>query len=233
MKTRVHHYILAAFAAFTFFTAGLGAKDPDWFYYYHGAKMALTADENALAVQIDSEATSGKMPGEPQRADIATKLSGLGYGSSDVQPLRHNGWVKVSTGKAKGKAQPNQSARDKVAQLANPIAAQKAVRFVSPIFSDGKGTEIVLEPTLLIGFVPGTDSSYQEAILQKVANVIGKQNHGAPNRWFLKTTFRTGADLLDAANQIAALPNVAYAEPNFLISMPAPGHRSVNAASSE
>ncbi|MEY2878528.1 MAG: hypothetical protein RLZZ15_908 [Verrucomicrobiota bacterium] len=154
-----------------------------------------------------------------QARTFAGRGGHLGYQAEEAESFRPNGWIRLETKSAIAKVNHPAIAtkREKHKKLIDDLAAIADAEFVCPIFKDKKGNPIHFEATLLIGFVDGTTEAAQAAILSRVPNVRSVGRHGPRNKWQLQTTFKNGLALLDTANEIAALPGVRYAEPNFVV----------------
>lgn len=198
------------------------AAEPDVFYTYNHQKVALTVDENNIAVKLLDEAGSGKMTSDIKRRDFAASATSAGYKEEEVYALRRGGWLGVRTGKAKTYVHVGVRGRALVQRLAESLTTIHNVRFVSPILFDGRGNVALVEPTLLIGFLSGTPPETQQAILRRITHVDTMIERNAKHgQWLVQTRHKNGLDVLDAANALAELPEVAYAEPDFLLTIPA------------
>lgn len=197
----------------------LRAADPEFYYYYHGAKRALELDASQVAVKLTSRGNSAQKPNANQAKAFADQASALGYKSDEANGFLPGGWITLATKSAAAKANvsPSATLKERSKSLIDDLAGVSDTEFVCPIFKDRKGNPVHFEATLLVGFVPGTSEADQDKILKKIKNVKSIGRHGPKNKWTLETSFKSGLDLLGAANEIAALPSVRYAESDFIM----------------
>ena len=195
------------------------AADPEFYYIYRGEKRALTIDESRVAVKLSSQQHSAAVPMDAAARGFASRAGGLGYVAAEGTGYRPAGWIKLETKSAMAKLGPaTVGGRERHKRLLDDLARLEDVEFVSPVFKDRNGRPLSLEPTLLIGFVSGTSDAEQNSVLSRIVGVTGKRALGQKNNWAVEVGSRNGIDVLDAANRIATMPKVRYAEPNFLMS---------------
>jgi len=193
--------------------------DPEFYYYYHGAKRELELNAAEIAVKLASRGNSGNKPSDADAKAFGQRASVLGYRADDAAAFRPLGWIKLATKSAvtNTKTPPGATQKEIHKKLIDDLANIPDAEFVCPIFKDMKGNPVNFEATLLIGFINGTSEADQDTILKKIKNVKSVGRHGPRNKGTVETSFKNGLDLLDAANEIAALPSVRYAEPNFFL----------------
>jgi len=138
---------------------------------------------------------------------------------NDAKPFRPGGWISQNIGSAGAKLsqgnQPNRKEKHK--KLLNDLSPIDDVELVSPIFRDKDGNPVHIEQGLIVSFVDGTSEALQSETITRLGSVGGVERLGKKHRWIVRTTFRHGIDFLEAANSIAFLPHVKYADPNFVV----------------
>lgn len=200
-------------------TASAADSTPEFFYHYKKARTELVLDETAVAVKLRSEAARSQAPADDKAKGLAARTSQLGYGQNDAKSFRPGGWVSMDIGGASSKLAQGAplSRKDKHKRLLNDLAPVDDVEFVSPIFRDKAGNPVYIDQGVIVSFVDGTSEAIQAETIARLGSVGTVERLGKKNRWIVRTTFRNGIDLLDAANSIASLPHVKYADPNFVV----------------
>lgn len=200
-------------------TASAADSTPEFFYHYKKARTELVLDETAVVVKLRSEAGKSQAPAEDKARGLATRTSQLGYGQNDAKSLRPGGWVRLNVSGATSKLAQGapMSRKDKHKKLLNDLSPIDDVDFVSPVFRDKAGNPVYMDQGAVISFVAGTSEALQAETIARFGSVGTVERLGKTNRWIVNTTFRNGIDLLDAANSIASLPHVKYADPNFVV----------------
>lgn len=102
--------------------------------------------------------------------------------------------------------------------LAADLASQQEIDFVSPVFVGEDGGPLIVTPQLLVGFRRDVPQARAEALLAAVrAGVVVRRDFGNMKGVYkLRSAARNGLDVLEAANALAALPEVAFAEPDMI-----------------
>ena len=157
----------------------------------HHADLTLRVDPTRIALL-----------GGPQPAAAATGLEARA-------PIGPRGW-SIAT----ARAQTGQSVRAVVAEL----AGGEAFDFVAPVLLGQR--DLVLIPTgeLLVMLQPGVAREAAEALLEQTGGgvILERAFGGLPGAYRLRLNTRDGFAAIDAANALAALPQVKFAEPDMI-----------------
>lgn len=167
--------------------AAAEADDRDYSYVYNGVQTPLQLREGVVAVLRSQERAAEDRP--------------LGAPPSTVTPHAIKGWSLVKT-----------------AMPVDRAAEDDSVDFASPVFVDLLGGDMFITPTILVQFDRAAD---REAIEESVRalGIAGEVEHqwaGMRNACRIRTTLRSGVEVLDAANALAARPAVLWAEPDMV-----------------
>lgn len=194
------------------------AAESEFYYYYRGSRILLETEDSKVAVKLTSQKHGGESPTDLAARNFSGKANGLGYKQDDATSYRPRGWIKMNTKSAEQRvnASPQSTPKEKLRKIIDDLSGVDDVEFVSPVFRDQKGDPIAFESTILIGFFEGTSETAQTGILNRIAKLRSVTRHGPKNKWVVEINSRNGLDLLDAANAIATLPGVRYAEPHFI-----------------
>ena len=136
----------------------------------------------------------------------------LGIRPEALKPCPISGWVLATT---PGFAR---NARG-IEALVEDLALQQEIDFVSPVFVGEDGGPLIVTPHLLVGFRRDVPQARAEALLAAVrgGGVIARRDFGNMKGVYkLRSAARNGLDVLEAANALAALPEVAFAEPDMM-----------------
>jgi len=217
-----HHPFIArmcTLALFCIVTLRLSGAEPEFYYYYRGAKKALQLDDEHVAVKLASRAKISAKPSDSDARAFSAHAASLGYKSDESTGFKGQGWLKVATRSASAQLRlPAQASRkEKHNRLLEDLGRLPDVEFVAPIFKDEKGEPVIFEPLLLIGFREGTSDSLQAATLKKITRATAVELHGRAGRWKVKTSYKNGLELLDLANELSVLPHIRYADPNYIM----------------
>ena len=192
--------------------AGQGSKAAEngYSYYQFKAPCRLNLDATRLAVLYGPSARSA-VAAEPD-------LSSYGVDMSSIEPMPVRGWSSVKTAES---IRTNAAIRSAV----NQIAGAEPVEFVSPVFVDDEGGPIVITQDILVSFNPSIDPARAEAILaeSRAGEVLDRDWAGMKRTYRLRSASRDGFEVLEAANALARRPEVAFAEPDMMIT----GHAEV------
>jgi subtilisin family serine protease len=177
-----------------------GAAD-SFYYIADGRPVTLTLDQSRIALR-SSEALSQN---QISRLGTRTLLT-------DMRPGPLPSW---NLARLDQRANIN-TPRERFAALGQQLPEQ--VEFYSPVFVDQRGGQILLTDQLLIGFEPGVTPTRQQQILSTIdgAQVLAVNYANIAGLVHVRTAVRNGVDVLDRANALAALPEVRYAEPDFV-----------------
>jgi len=102
------------------------------------------------------------------------------------------------------------------ATVAAAAARADTTGFVSPVFVGEDGGPIIVTHDLLIGFADSTTPQQARAIAASVGAVLDEEYAQTPGLYRVRANARDGFEVLDAANRIAELPQVSYAEPDMI-----------------
>lgn len=140
------------------------------------------------------------------RGEPAIPTLGLAAGDFEAHPIE--GWSLARAGAIAGDI-PGSVVR---------AAADPAVEFASPVFVDDLGGAMFVTPTILIGFKPGVGDAQSREVIAAIGagDVLERDWAGMPGAYRVKSGSRSGIDVLDAANALAAHPAVAWAEPDMV-----------------
>ena len=178
------------------------AATTGYWYYYFKEKYPLSLDASRVAVlQVRDAGGPGATPDlSPYGLDVAT-----------VEPMAVNGWSFVNT---------RSSVRTDVAirTTVSEIASEELVDFVSPVLADRTGDFVVITPQILVGFDRNLPPARAEAILAKsgAGEIVERDWANMERTYRLKSASRDGFEVLEAANRLAELPEVMFAEPDKL-----------------
>ncbi len=149
---------------------------------------------------------------------VKAAVARLGIRPESLEPCPIPGWVLATTpGFARN--------APGIEALAGDLAMQQEIDFVSPVFVGEDGGPLIVTPQLLVGFRRDVPQARAEALLAAAnAGVIARRDFGNMKGVYkLRSAARNGLDVLEAANALAALPEVAFAEPDMIFT----GHGAV------
>jgi subtilisin family serine protease len=174
---------------------------PDTITLHDGA-LSLRVDPTRVALFTESE-DQDSGPGDGQtrgRAAVAGlgRRTPIGVRSCSIATVEPHG----------------ASAADVVADLAE----DPAYTFVAPVLLGQR--DLVLIPTgeLLVMLQPGVAREAAEALLEQTGGgvILERAFGGLPGAYRLRLNTRDGFAAIDAANALAALPQVKFAEPDMI-----------------
>jgi hypothetical protein len=169
----------------------------EYYYYYFGERRPLQLDLQRIAVREDRSALAA--------------LQKYGIRPDEGERIFLPGWHLVSLNLP---ATEDADMESVIAQMAeNP-----SLDFISPVFVGSDGGHIVLMPEIFVGFQEDLEPKQMEQIISasELMSVLALDYANMKNVCFLNTEFRNGFDVLRAANALAALTEVRFAEPNML-----------------
>ncbi len=173
--------------------------------HYFKELRTLTPDPlGRLAVFMSDEVI------DPQRA-----VPEMFIGENRREPMAVAGWSLVAAeDHARGAAANAAEMRTRI-QLA---MRDPRAEFVSPVFVDDLGGPLVVTPDLLIGFNKGVRQDQIDEILAQhdVGDVRDRDWTGMDGVYRVRSLSRNGLDVLEAANRLAQLDEVAFAEPDMM-----------------
>ena len=171
-----------------------------YFYYYSNRRIPLEIDTKRIAIW-----------GKDENFDLSLQDDHISILEKKKLPVPNWHVLKIRLAESK----PNS-----VEILASQIAGEQNIKFVSPVFVGKEGGEIIITPKIIVGFKRGVDPSQAEQILdQSGAGMIIERSWGNIEGVFQLQSFaKNGFEVLQAANRLAELPEVKFAEPNMLSS---------------
>ncbi len=177
--------------------------DTPYYYTYFDQPVWLGLRTDAVAVFNDAgmEVRGGELT-------AVGKLEAFEIMESDLQPVPVNGW-QFATVPAPDAA----SVETWVATLSESEAAQ----FVSPVLLNEFGP-VIITPKMFVQFAEDITPAQADLLLSSVnaGEVIDRSFGGVVNSYRVRATAGNGFDVLNAANILATLPEVVYAEPAFV-----------------
>ncbi|MHC4947641.1 MAG: S8 family serine peptidase [Planctomycetota bacterium] len=92
--------------------------------------------------------------------------------------------------------------------------------YVTPVFVDDLGGPLLPTRDLFVGFAAGTDPAAAEAVLWRsgVGVVTARGASGLRDVYRVRCAARDGFAVIEAANRLAARPDVRFAEPDMIFS---------------
>lgn len=96
----------------------------------------------------------------------------------------------------------------------------RSVDFVSPVFEDARGGDLIFTEELLVGFKGWVPVSRHQQILQSAgAGMIRDSGWSSmPGTYRCLPGFKSALDVLELANELAQMPEIAFAEPDAIFS---------------
>src|SRR5690349_471905 len=147
---------VAAFAICRTTSVAAPEAEPGYFIY-HGQHQVLILDSDHLAVHNKSSAGQSHLA-----TAISPGLAANGFRLSDVSDQPVSGWTVLDARNALSHARLRAPSTSRAASgaaihlLGNSLlkSGDGSIDFVSPVFRDNKGGQILLTPRILIGFKP-------------------------------------------------------------------------------
>lgn len=98
------------------------------------------------------------------------------------------------------------------------LSTNPKIDFASPVFVGMDGGPLVVTSDILVGFHPSVDAARAEAILAAsgAGALIDRNWGGMKGAYRLRSSSRDGYEVLGAANRLAEMPEVAFAEPDMM-----------------
>ena len=178
-----------------------GASGQTYSYDYLGQAMPLAVDASRIAVYAPAGTDDLGLRDALRRhgIDPATRIvSGVaGWQTYDIPADRRQVYS--------------------AAFLAMDLGADGA--FASPVFIDSRNQPLIVTPDLLIGFDESVSSEKAVAIIAAHApgQVLDVDFGGLANVYRVRTTLTHGLDVLTVSNELASLPEVRFAESDFIV----------------
>ena len=184
-------------------TATEDTFDTPYYYTYFDEPRLLGLRTGQVAVFED---TARSLRGG--EATMAMKLGTFGIESTALTPVPAKGWSLAAVPTAKDTLA--------VENWVSSLADAEAADFVSPVLLNEFG-HVIVTPTLMVRFDAALSEADAELLLGSVIDgeVLETAYGGVPNSFQVRCQTRNGMDVLNAANLLASLPEVVYAEPDF------------------
>lgn len=105
------------------------------------------------------------------------------------------------------------------------LADNDLADFVSPVFFDDLGGPLIVTPDIFVGFHKDVPRAMAQAIINTItpAEITASDYRGFRGVYRLRSTSRSGIDVLRTAAALARRPEVRFAEPDFIFT----GHQTL------
>lgn len=193
----------AIVGAISLLAFGAAAHGADGFHYhYFKQRVELAIDETRVAVLASEEAGPAEVNGALSRSGVAR---------SGAEPWPIDGWMLAG-------ASADQRAGRSIEHVVRDLPSDEAVEFASPVFFGADGGPIIVTPDILVRFREGVDEGRIDQLIGAHAPNAQREKGwgGMSGSYRLTTRYSNGFDVLDAANALAVLPEVEYAEPDVI-----------------
>jgi hypothetical protein len=169
-----------------------------YYYYFFDQKRPLQLDTTRIALCRDAPA---------EKED----LQSIVMSPSEEKLLSVAGWSIVP-------APVMDQDQKGIHNLVTLVADRTNYRFVSPVFTASDGGTLIVTPSILVGFDPEIGSMRDhEVLLESPDWTIVDHNWADMDRVYrLQCVSNNGFQVLAAANALAELPEVRFAEPDFI-----------------
>ncbi len=174
-----------------------------YYYYYFDQPVQMDLDLSRIAVLSD------QADAQQVARDVA---SGTGLPVDGVEHLAFDRWYTIAV----PMAQRDASAISSKVQSA---AALRSGGFVSPMFMDSRGLPLAITRDILVQFKEDVSPERATDILTAagVGTITDAEFAGLPRTYRVRSHANDGFTVLTDANMLAQMPEVAYAEPDKLI----------------
>ncbi len=172
-------------------------------YYYFKQPLPLQLDSTRIAVFSEQAA---------EEQGVHRALTDVGIGPDQVQ--RHtldHWWVAQTPSAVRSAAQ--------VQGLVQSLKGQAGADFTSPVLLDTRGDPVLITRDILLRFAPDVSAEWAEQVLTTldVGTVLDRDFAGLPGVYRVRSSAKDGFAVLDAANMLAQMPEVEFAEPDKVI----------------
>lgn len=164
--------------------------------YYFKQRLSLQPDTARSAVFVRDAASR----------EVALELAALG---SDVTPFAIEGWFLVTSGEI----------HEAVHEVLDSVVESDVRAFTSPVFLGDDGGPVAVAPEILVGFEGSVTGQDAERILETVVpggTILERDWAMMPGCYRVGVDTHDGLDVLRAANALAILPQVRFAEPDWI-----------------
>lgn len=202
--SRAKAHVLAVSVALTLVVAAQAEGEGAGFHRVVGGKdVALRLDPTRIAVLREGAARGAR--GLP--------ALGIAADAEEAHPIA--GWTLARLPAAGGAGAGERSDAD-IRALIEREAQDPSVVFVSPVFIDDLGGPMFVTPDVVVGMKPGVAGDRAAALLEQAGATLERDWQNMPGAYLVHSGSRSGASVLDTANALAALPEVEWAEPDFV-----------------
>ena len=187
------------------------AQESDWFYMFFKDSVPLNLDTSRIALYDTDAATTstkGLANGRVDELVAAGLARAPGAATEHITGDLGNGWALVDlTGT------PSAGNETAVVELIQGIAEDPLSEdYAAPVFVDGDVTLIVL-PQIQVRFAEDVTLAEISQELQAAGvGAILEADWVKPNTFIVEGGSRSGIDVLETANTLAARPNVLFAD---------------------
>jgi subtilisin family serine protease len=203
-KPRLVSLIAVVLTAFVLLPAWTSAQTAATHsYYYFKEPLPLQLDATRIAVFSEQAA---------EEQGVRRALTAVGIGPDQIQ--RHtldHWWVAQTPSAVRGAAQ--------VQGLVQSLKSQAGADFTSPVLLDARGAPVLITRDILLRFGRDVSAEHAEQILATldVGTVLDRNFAGLPGVYRVRSSAKDGFAVLDAANMLAQMPEVEFAEPDKVI----------------
>lgn len=178
-------------------------------YYYQGKPVSLQLNPNLYAVRVKNDFPAAKLKALAEQSGVSAigrEATGV---ESDVQPTGVAGWYLL----------PLQNPLTDVSDAAScsaQLLGISEVEFTSPVFQGQDGGWIIMTEDVLVRFKPEYLNA-RAAILSKLApslQVIEENFGNMPGAYKLRSSSRSGFEVLAGANRLAEDSRIEWSEPD-------------------
>lgn len=179
--------------------AALAQGAPTVGYVYDGVARTLEVDTGTIVVRH----------GFDDPALVAVPLAKIGV-TTDVRAWYLDDAAAVEV-------PPAERSPSDVYELVTDLAVEDGVGFASPRLLDADGNALVLTGELLVAFEPTVGDVLARQLLLPYGEVLERDPAGLGDTYLVRTEFRSGYDVLAAAEVLGARAETRWCDPNFLL----------------
>jgi len=172
-----------------------------YFYKYENRQIELTVRRNTISVGFVEGIT------EAQKDEITARLTVLSDPSQ---------WINFRTVGITQIPFKETVPVTLIESTVNALRSMPEIQWANPTFEIG-GSMYLVSDRFIVQFVPDLARGVITTLNEKQGVEIVKETDWAPNTYILRTTKRSGSSALEMANFYDNLPQVVYAEPDFLV----------------
>ncbi len=203
----VQHRIQFCFVLTAVLIADSSTYGQQYVRYYQGVAQELQLNTAAVAVYHDQADVQAGVNLENQNKSL--RATGIKRMDHDSVPIPGWALAEVAGG---------QRSAAQIEQLVANLVAADQTAFVSPVFVDDYGGPLIVTRNIFVKFseqVAAVDAD--RIVLNSKSGVISARNYGGFDGLYqIQSNARDGFAVLDAANALAVLPEVEFAEPDMI-----------------